>query len=80
MKQKPIIKFNGGKPVALCNRCFAMMCYVSCSEKDYEIEGNCVVIEVREDKDGDYITTPIGKVPPAYCDKCDKLLTYSINE
>lgn len=76
----PIIKFNGGKPVALCNRCFAMMCYVSCTENDYETEGNCVVIDVRGDGNEDFISTPIGKVPPPYCDKCTKLLTYSINE
>lgn len=79
-KKKVIIKFNGGKPVALCNRCFVMMCYVSCTEQDYEKEGNCVVIETKGDNEGDYILTPIGKVPPIYCDKCTKLLTYSINE
>ncbi len=79
-KPKPLIKFNGGKPVALCNRCFAMMCYVSCTEKDVEEDGNCVVIEVRDNGREDYIKTPIGEVPPSYCDKCKLLLTYSINE
>ena len=78
---KPIIKFNGGQPVALCNRCFCMMCYVSCTEKDYDKEGNCVVIERRGTMEGDYISTPIGKVPPSFCDKCCKLLfNYSLND
>jgi hypothetical protein len=76
-KPRPMIKFNGGKPVALCNRCFVIMCYVSCTEDDGE---NCAVIEVNGDGKEDYITTPIGQVPPPYCDKCNKLLTYSINE
>lgn len=78
---KPIIKFNGGKPVALCNRCFCMMCYVSCREDELDADGNCVVIERRGVGDEDYISTPIGKAPPSYCDKCSKLLfDYSLNE
>ncbi len=79
-KSIPLIKFNSGKPVALCNRCFAIMCYVSCTEDDYKKEGNCVVMEVIDDGKESFITTEIGKVPPVYCDKCNKLLTYSINE
>ena len=78
MLPKPIIKFNGGKPVALCNRCFVIMCYVSCTENDSE---NCAVISVNGDDKEDYIKTPLGQEPPPYCDKCNKLLTsYSINE
>ena len=53
---KPIIKFNGGKPVALCNRCFCMMCYVSCKDEDLDKDGNCVVIERRGTIEGDYIS------------------------
>ena len=75
--KKPIIKFNGGKPIALCNRCFVIMCYVTCSENDSD---DCSVIEVKDDGKEDYISTPIGKTPPSYCDKCTKLLTYTINE
>ena len=78
---KPNIKFNGGRPVALCNRCFCMMCYVSCAKKDLDEEGNCVVIERRGIGETDYISTPIGQVPPPYCDTCkDLLFNYSLNE
>ncbi len=76
MKPQPLIKANNGNPVALCNRCFAMMCFLKCVN---EIE-NCIVIEVRSDGYADYITTPIGHEPPPYCDKCDRLLSYSLNE
>jgi len=78
---KPIIKFNGGNPVALCNRCFCIMCYVSCNEKDLDKEGNCVVIERRYLGDEECIKTPLGEVPPSFCDKCrDLLLNFSLNE
>jgi len=77
---KPLIKLNGGNPVALCNRCFCMMCYVSCSENNVE-DGDCVVIERRGLGDKDYISTPIGKKPPSFCDTCTELLfNYSLNE
>ena len=77
MKPNPIIKFNGGEPVALCNRCSAMMCYVSCREEDGEF---CKVKEIRSLDGVDYIKTPIGKTPPPFCDKCNMLLNYSLNE
>jgi hypothetical protein len=78
---KPILKLNGGNPIALCNRCFCVMCYISCDIQDLDINGDCVVIERNGNSDGDYITTPIGKTPPPYCDKCrDLLLKYSLNE
>ena len=68
---KQIIKFNGGKPVALCNRCSHMMCYVSCVEKDLDKEGNCVVIEKRYRGNGEeYIKTLLGQNPPLFCDQC----------
>jgi len=75
---KVLIKYNNGNPIALCNRCFCIMCYVSCSD----IEGgkDCVVIE-RNGLDKDYITTPIGKTPPPYCDECNYVLfNISLNE
>lgn len=72
MKSKPLIKFNDGKPVALCNRCFTIMCYISCTEEGVD----CVVLEIKDDT----IKTQIGQTPPTYCDECNKLLTYSINE
>ena len=71
---KPIIKYNGGNPVALCNRCFCMMCYVSCAND------NCVVIERRGLGGVDYITTPLGNPPPPYCDECKDLFNFSLNE
>jgi hypothetical protein len=48
------------------------MCYVSCTEEILEKNGNCVVVEICGTLDGDYISTPIGKVPPVYCNKCDE--------
>ena len=36
-----------------------------------EKNGNCIVVEICGTLDGDYISTPIGKVPPVYCNKCD---------
>jgi hypothetical protein len=76
-KPNPKIKFNGGEPVALCNRCSAMMCYVSCREEDGEF---CKVKEIRNLNGVNYIKTPIGKTPPPFCDKCEMLLNYSLNE
>jgi hypothetical protein len=72
----PIIKSNGGNPIALCNRCFAIMCYVDC-DKNAE---NCKVIEVRSLNGVKYTRTSIGNPPPPYCDVCDLLFTYSLNE
>lgn len=78
---KPIVKFNNGNPIALCNRCFSIMCYVSCYIEDLDFDGDCVVIEqcIRGNKL--ITTTPIGHKPPIYCDDCKKLLQgYSLNE
>jgi hypothetical protein len=75
-KQKPLIKFNSGNPIALCNRCFVIMCSVTYNNETEESS----VLDIKGDNEGDYISTPIGKTPPSYCDKCSKLLTYSINE
>lgn len=75
-KPNPLIHFNNGEPIALCNRCFAMMCYVDC-DKNAE---NCKVVEIRDLNGVKYITTPIGKTPPPYCNKCELLLNYSLNE
>jgi hypothetical protein len=66
-KLDPIIKLNGGNPVALCNVCRAMMCYVSCREEDGEF------CKVKEIINLDYITTPIGQTPPSVCNKCNNL-------
>ena len=68
----PIIKFNSGNPVALCNNCRCIMCYVSCDEKILEEYGTCIVIQKCGNLEGDYISTPIGKTPPIYCDKCNE--------
>lgn len=76
-RPEPMIKFNGGKPIALCNRCFIIMCYVRCSEDESD---DCVVIDRKGNDRGDYITTPIGQAPPPYCDECNKLLTFTLNE
>jgi len=71
---KPIIKLNGGKPIALCNRCYCIMCYVYCIDKNLDENGNWVVIERWYSSGVENISTPIGKVPPSFCDKCFKLL------
>lgn len=76
-KLTPIIKFNGGNAVALCNRCYIIMCFVSCNEGDQD----CVVEEINGNDEGPYISeTLLGKTPPIYCEKCKQLLTYSVNE
>ncbi len=75
-KPNPLIRFNNGVPIALCNRCFAIMCYVDC----YNDIDNCKVTEIRDLNGVKYITTPIGDTPPSYCDACEILFTYSLNE
>lgn len=79
-KPIPLIKFNDGKPIALCNRCFRILCYVSCLDNDVDDYLNCVVIDKMNDNESDYISTPLGSVPPPYCDTCNQLFTYSLNE
>lgn len=77
---KPNIQSNNGKPVALCNRCFCVMCYVKCNNNDLEKENNCVIVAKRPVGDKFYITAPLGSVPPSYCDICsDLLFKYSLN-
>lgn len=71
---KPLIKENGGKPVALCNRCFCMMCYVSCQDNNLDNPNGCVVIEIRNHGNGDFIKTKLGEIPPVFCDSCNNLL------
>lgn len=75
-KPNPMIKRNGGNPIALCNRCSAIMCYVSCKEEDGEF---CKVKEVRSMNNVDYIKTPVGETPPPFCQQCDMLFSYSLN-
>lgn len=80
MKLEPIIKFNGGAPIALCNRCFIMICYVTYAGEGKGADGY-VVSETKYDHFGEPCTkSKKGDEPPIYCDKCSKLLTYSINE
>jgi hypothetical protein len=52
-----------------------MMCFVS-----YVDDNDCVVIERMGIGDIDYISTPIGKPPPLYCDKCDELFNVKLNK
>lgn len=75
-KPNPIIKFNGGKPVAICNNCSVMICYVKCTEKDGEY---CKITEVRNLHGIELTTRNIGEVPPPYCYNCETLFTYSLN-
>lgn len=73
-KVKPIIKLNGGNPIALCNRCFAIICYVKCG--DSENIDDCIVFGQYRDE----ITESIGDKVPTHCSKCKELLKYSLNE
>jgi hypothetical protein len=77
--KKPIIKFNDGNPVALCNRCRVMMCYVIVVKKDDE-QDKWVVGERGTSQLGDLVKTTAGKTPPIYCDECSKLLNMNLNE
>jgi hypothetical protein len=75
---KPIIKYNGGNPVALCNRCFCMMCFVTIKETDKGDE--YVIIDKRGILDTYYTSANIGDNPPSFCDKCQNLLFgYNLN-
>jgi hypothetical protein len=76
-KPNPKIKFNGGNPVAICNRCSVIMCYVNCGENSGEF---CKIIDINQVNGVDVISTPIGKKPPAFCNSCNELLNYSLNE
>ena len=77
-KLNPIIKFNGGSPIALCNRCFVIMCYVTCTEIDGKY---CKVLRVNGYGNELHISSNmVGKEPPIYCDKCKALLSYTLNE
>jgi len=71
---KPIIKYNSGHPVAICNRCYCMMCFIVCSDN------SCVITEHRYLNDKPFTSKKIGDEPPIYCDECYKLLTYTLNE
>ena len=75
-KPNPLIQFNNGDPIALCNRCFAIMCYVECDNKTED----CKVTEIRDLNGVKYTTALIGDTPPLYCDTCEILFTYSLNE
>ncbi len=72
---KPIIKFNNGIPIAVCNRCFITICYITFVDDDY------VVRETNYDLIGDACTSvKKGGEIPSYCEKCNKLLNYNLNE
>lgn len=72
-----MIKFTDDKPVALCNRCFIIICYLACDGEDEE---TCVIIEKNGNDDGPYTSVKIGKKPPAYCSACENLFKYTLNE
>lgn len=76
---KPIIKFNNGNPVALCNRCRVMMCYVTNNENDGKRE-KWVVRKPLVVKEADATTKPVGEEVPTHCDECIKLLNLRLNE
>lgn len=78
--KKPIIKYNNGNPIALCNRCFCIMCFVVCDNWEFNEGDNCVVLERKTLGNIDVISTPIGRTPPLYCNKCNDLLNnYMLN-
>jgi hypothetical protein len=52
------------------------MCYVTCKDKEDKF---CKVKEIRNLNGVDYISTPIGKTPPPYCNMCDNLFNFSLN-
>jgi hypothetical protein len=73
----PILKFNGGNPVALCNKCSVIMCYVSCREQDGKY--GFILRHNPNNNNGFYSTKPIGQTPPLYCDECEALINSAIN-
>lgn len=70
MKKPSLIITVSGDSIALCNRCFAIICYVVC-DKDSE---NCKVTEPNKH----YTNAKIGDIVPSYCKQCKELLTYTI--
>lgn len=78
--KKPIIKFNGGNPVALCNGCRSMMCYVSFVETEKNGVDKWVVRYNIANGSGYMVTTNIGDDVPIYCDKCSDLLSIRLNQ
>jgi hypothetical protein len=60
---KPKIKFNNGNPVALCNDCDKILCYVQLNDfnKTYS---------VRQYFSYDLVNLKIGDAAPCYCSKC----------
>jgi hypothetical protein len=72
---KPIIVDNKGTLVARCNRCFIIICYLKCNDED------CVVIDFNYDHfEDNCCPVNLGDEPPLYCEKCTKLLKYTLNE
>ena len=70
---KPKISISFGEPVAICNRCNAIMCFVTCKHD------KCKVTEIRTNNGVPYISTKIGKEPPLYCLNCDLLINIKLN-
>lgn len=68
-KKPTLIISVSGDSIALCNRCFAIVCHVIC-DKDNE---NCKVSEPNKK----YTKVKFGDEVPSYCDKCIELLTYT---
>lgn len=55
-----------------------MMCYVTYEGEDGE---DAKVVSSKFDYEGNLCTSvPKGETPPVHCDKCKKLLNYSLNE
>jgi hypothetical protein len=75
---KPIINLNNGDPTARCNRCFIIICYVMFIG---DSEEECVIRDVNYDHFDEPCTlAKIGDEVPLYCEKCSKLLKYTLNE
>ena len=74
---KPILKFNSGNPIALCNKCMVTMYYVSCREQDGEY--GIILRQIPNRDNGFYSTKPIGQTTPLFCDECEVLINSTTN-
>ncbi len=67
---KPSLILNvNGESIAFCNRCYIIICEVTCND----IGEDCKVLTPNKSN----TKAKIGDDVPSYCNKCKELLTYT---
>lgn len=67
MDKSSLILNVNGESIALCNRCYIIICEVMCNG------GDCKVLNPNKNN----TKSKIGDDVPIYCTKCKELLTYT---